>query len=940
MKQSDMTPGLVAVLNGAEAERVARGHEPMTAEHLLYSLANDPAVNVVLKKFGIMNGELQAYIEDYFENFFGPNGTLLLPPDSVPGERILRQAKKIADADPEAAGNRLVDALDVLQAFFALGKSPAFGFMITLGKEKSMNAGTVADAILAHRKKPELYTESLKSTLNTMEEIAANRGHKLLTPEHLLMALLYDPEAAPFLRKNNLSDNLLDKLGSHLLRHGKKYKGTEKVEWQDELHDILRRAVNGAKIDRRLAGGLDVLAEMFTASGSDAKRFLTAGGLTQKDVLRAIEQNRSKAMKKDEYADGGENRSVPSGGEALKAYTTDLNKKARQGKVDAVIGRDQEIERAIQILCRRGKNNTLFVGDPGVGKTAIAEGLARMIEEKQVPEVLLNKRIYQLDMAALLAGTRYRGDFEERLKAVLKELEADDRAILFIDEIHTVIGAGATSGGSLDASNLLKPALQSGAIKCIGSTTYKEYRNYFEKDRAMVRRFQKIDVAEPGIADAIRIIEGRAPDFEETHGVRYTPKARKAAVELAVRYLHNRKLPDSALDIIDEAGAAEQLKPKDQRNSVIKVAHIKKIVAQMARIPLAQIGGQEKEKLRNLDGDLQAVVFGQDKAVDALASAVKLSRAGLRDPQKPVGSYLFSGPTGVGKTEVARQLAQIMGIELKRFDMSEYMEKHAVSRLIGAPPGYVGFDQGGLLTDAIDQQPHCVLLLDEIEKAHPDVYNILLQVMDYGKLTDNNGKTVDFRNVILIMTTNAGAAVAAKGPFGFGNNNRESEASDVINRTFSPEFRNRLDEVIGFQGLSEETLTHVVDKFIGELQAQLADKKVSIEFDEAAKKWLGEKGYDPLYGARPLARVMQEHVKQRLAEEMLFGKLEHGGTVKMSAAFNQAANANMLTFEFESGAQQKAEMSANDEDEAEALAEWEAEQLAKAAAPKRQLEPA
>jgi ATP-dependent Clp protease ATP-binding subunit ClpA len=503
--------------------------------------------------------------------------------------------------------------------------------------------------------------------------------------------------------------------------------------------------------------------------------------------------------------------------------------------------------------------------------------------------VLKGATVFALDMGALLAGTRYRGDFEERLKAVLAELEADDRAILFIDEIHTVIGAGATSGGSLDASNLLKPALAGGTLRCIGSTTYKEYRNYFEKDRALVRRFQKIDINEPSKDEAIKILLGLKPSFEDHHQVRYTTAAVRAAVELSSRYIHDRKLPDKAIDVIDEVGAAQMLKPLGQRRKTLGVKDIEEVVAKMARVPVKHVNARDKEVLRNLEGELKSVVFGQDQAIEALASAIKLSRAGLRDPQKPIGCYLFSGPTGVGKTEVARQLARIMGIELTRFDMSEYMERHAVSRLIGAPPGYVGFDQGGLLTDAIDQQPHSVLLLDEIEKAHPDVFNILLQVMDYGKLTDNNGKTVDFRNVILIMTTNAGAADMSKPVMGFGRSTREGEDTEAVNRMFSPEFRNRLDAVIGFRGLTPTILDSVVRKFVQELAAQLADRRVHLELDTLALAWLCEKGYDPLYGARPLARVIQEHIKRPLAEELLFGQLAKGGKVVVTIQDGQPA---------------------------------------------------
>jgi len=533
------------------------------------------------------------------------------------------------------------------------------------------------------------------------------------------------------------------------------------------------------------------------------------------------------------------------------------------------------------VLCRRTKNNPLLVGDPGVGKTAIAEGLAKRIVDEEVPRVLAGATIFALDMGALLAGTRYRGDFEERLKAVMSELEQQDHAILFIDEIHTVIGAGATSGGAMDASNLLKPALQTGTLRCVGSTTYKEYRNYFEKDRALVRRFQKIDVNEPSVEDTVKILRGLKPYYEKHHSVRYTAEALKSAVDLAHRYIHDRKLPDKAIDVIDEVGAAQALLPDSRRRKLIGVKEVEAIVAKIARIPPKVVTRDDKESLRNLERDLKTMVFGQDKAIDALTAAIKLSRAGLRDPEKPIGSYLFAGPTGVGKTEVARQLARTLGIELTRFDMSEYMERHSVSRLIGAPPGYVGFDQGGLLTDAVDQHPHSVLLLDEIEKAHPDLFNVLLQVMDYGKLTDHNGKTVDFRNVILIMTTNAGAAEMAKPAIGFARDVRIEEDLEAINRLFSPEFRNRLDATVSFSGLTPEIVGRVVDKFVIQLEAQLADRQVTIELTEAARGWLAQKGYEPAYGARPLARVIQEHVKKPLAEELLFGKLAGGGSVQV-----------------------------------------------------------
>src|SRR6202046_1307070 len=570
------------------------------------------------------------------------------------------------------------------------------------------------------------------------------------------------------------------------------------------------------------------------------------------------------------------------GQDALSTYCVNLNKKALAGKIDPLIGRDSEIERTIQILCRRTKNNPLYVGDPGVGKTAIAEGLAKRIVEGDVPEVLAKSTIFALDMGSLLAGTRYRGDFEERLKAVVNELENQPGAILFIDEIHTVIGAGATSGGAMDASNLLKPALASGNLRCIGSTTYKEFRNYFEKDRALVRRFQKIAANEPTLEDSVKILRGLKTNYERHHKVRYTDEAIRAAVELSARYIHDRKLPDKAIDVIDEVGASRMLLPEHKRRKTVTLRDVEEMVAKIARIPPKSVSADDKETLRNLERDLKSMVFGQDRAIEALSAAIKLARAGLREPEKPIGNYLFCGPTGVGKTEVARQLAATMGIELIRFDMSEYMERHSVSRLIGAPPGYVGFDQGGLLTDAIDQHPHAVLLLDEIEKAHQDLFNILLQVMDHGKLTDHNGKTVAFRNVLLIMTTNAGASDLAKEAIGFGRDTRQGEDDDAIKRLFTPEFRNRLDATIGFGGLTREIVGHVVEKFLMQLEAQLADRNVTIEASSAAKEWLAERGYDKLYGARPLARVIQEYIKKPLAEELLFGKLVKGGSVKVT----------------------------------------------------------
>ena len=615
----------------------------------------------------------------------------------------------------------------------------------------------------------------------------------------------------------------------------------------------------------------------------DAVNYISHGiakkpGLSETRAVRGAEQ---------EGENNGEEQGNPNSGakkkteSALEAYCVDLNKKAGEGKIDPLIGRSKEVDRTIQILCRRNKNNPLFVGDPGVGKTAIAEGLARKIIKGEVPAVLKDCTIYALDMGTLLAGTRYRGDFEERLKAVMKEIEQKPGSILFIDEIHTVIGAGATSGGSMDASNLLKPALAGGALRCIGSTTYKEYRQHFEKDRALVRRFQKIDVNEPSIPDAIAIMKGLKPYYEDFHKVTYTDEAIEGSVQLSARYMADRKLPDKAIDVIDETGASQMLVPEDKRKKVIDLSDIEATIATMARIPAKNVSRDDTTLLKNLESELRRMVFGQDKAIEQLAAAIKLARAGLREPEKPIGSYLFSGPTGVGKTEVAKRLAEVLGVKLTRFDMSEYMERHSVSRLIGAPPGYVGFDQGGLLTDAVDQTPYCVLLLDEIEKAHPDLFNILLQVMDHGKLTDNNGKSVDFRNVILIMTTNAGAQDMARAAFGFTRNVREGDDTEAITKMFSPEFRNRLDAVVSFGHLPPEVVRKVVEKFILQLEAQLSERQVNIELSTEAADWLAVKGYDSQMGARPLARVIQEHIKKPLAEELLFGKLKDGGTVRI-----------------------------------------------------------
>ena len=755
-----------------------------------------------------------------------------------------------------------------------------------------------------------MLSRNLEQTLHRALSLASERRHEYATLEHLLLSLNDDNDAATVLRACGVD---LDKLRTDLTefldkdlaglatdRPGdpKPTAGFQRV--------VQRAAIHVQSSGREEVTGANVLVALFSERESHAVYFLQTQDMTRLDAVNFISHGIAKApgrsssrpaqgAGKDESGGGNEEREEKPKArsqDALSNYCVNLNKKALAGKIDPLIGRETEIERTIQILCRRTKNNPLYVGDPGVGKTAIAEGLAKRIVEGDVPEVLAKSTIYSLDMGALLAGTRYRGDFEERLKAVVTELEAQPVAILFIDEIHTVIGAGATSGGAMDASNLLKPALASGTLRCIGSTTYKEFRNHFEKDRALVRRFQKIDVNEPSVEDTVKILRGLKVNYEKHHKVKYSEEAIRAAVELSSKNIHDRKLPDKAIDVIDEAGASRMLLPENKRRKNVTLRDIEEIVAKIARIPPKSVSADDKETLRNLERDLRSMVFGQDKAIDALAAAIKLSRAGLREPEKPIGNYLFSGPTGVGKTEVARQLASTLGIELIRFDMSEYMERHSISRLIGAPPGYVGFDQGGMLTDSIDQHPHCVLLLDEIEKAHQDLYNILLQVMDHGKLTDHNGKVVDFRNVILIMTTNAGASDMAKEAIGFGRDVRVGEDDDAIKRMFTPEFRNRLDAVITFAALTPEIVGHVVEKFVMQLEAQLADRNVTIELSSAAKEWLAERGYDRLYGARPLGRVIQEHIKKPLAEELLFGRLVKGGSVKV------ALKDNKLDFEF------------------------------------------
>jgi ATP-dependent Clp protease ATP-binding subunit ClpA len=652
---------------------------------------------------------------------------------------------------------------------------------------------------------------------------------------------------------------------------------------------IQRSVIHVQSSSKQEVTGANVLVAIFAERESHAAYFLQEQEMTRYDAVNFIAHGVAKdpSMNEPREVTGSEefndqDEEISDADEtALAKYCVDLNHQASEGNIDPLIGRSHEVERCIQILCRRRKNNPILVGDPGVGKTAIAEGLAVKIISGETPEILSETTIYSLDMGSLLAGTKYRGDFEERLKSVMTELEDHPDAVLFIDEIHTVIGAGATSGGAMDASNLLKPALQGGKLRCMGSTTYKEYRQHFEKDRALARRFQKIDVIEPNIEDTINILKGLKSRFEQHHDVKYSMDAIKTAVELSSRYIHDRKLPDKAIDVIDEAGASQRLVVASKRRKSLGVKEIEDVIAKLARIPAKNISRDDAELLRELDASLKRVVFGQDPAIDALASAIKLARAGLREPEKPIGNYLFAGPTGVGKTEVAKQLADTLGVELIRFDMSEYMEKHAISRLIGAPPGYVGFDQGGLLTDGVDQNPHCVLLLDEIEKAHPDVFNILLQVMDHGKLTDHNGRSTDFRNVILIMTSNAGATEQAKEAIGFGRDRREGEDTAAIERTFSPEFRNRLDATISFAPLSKEVIIKVVDKFVLQLEAQLMDRNVTFELSSDAASWLADKGYDDKMGARPLARVIQEHLKKPLAEELLFGKLSKGGLVKV-----------------------------------------------------------
>ena len=758
-----------------------------------------------------------------------------------------------------------------------------------------------------------MLSRNLEQTLHKALAVAGQYHHEYATLEHLLHALTDDQDAMAVLRSCGISlPDLRDQLAQYIENELTYLINTEAEESKPTtaFQRVLQRAaIHVQSSGREEVTGANVLVALFSERESHAVFFLQEQDMTRFDAVNYISHgiakvpSQSDTTKTPRGTDEASVNEIKTGDEALDAYCINLNQKALDGKIDPLIGRDKEVERTIQVLCRRSKNNPMYVGDPGVGKTAIAEGLAKRIVEKDVPEVLHDATIFALDMGALLAGTRYRGDFEERLKMVLKELEEIDGAVLFIDEIHTIIGAGATSGGAMDASNLLKPALSNGSLKCIGSTTYKEFRNHFEKDRALVRRFQKIDVEEPSIEDAIAILMGLKPYYEKYHGLEYTPEAIKAAVELSAKYIGDRKLPDKAIDIIDEVGAAQMLVPADQRKTVIERDDIEGVVAAIARIPAATMSKDDRESLQNLERDLKTMVYDQDQAIDILVDSIKMARAGLREDEKPIGSYLFSGPTGVGKTEVARQLAKTLGIELTRFDMSEYMERHSVSRLIGTPPGYVGFEQGGLLTDKIDQHPHCVLLLDEIEKAHPDLFNILLQVMDYGKLTDNNGKTVDFRNVILILTTNAGAADLAKTPIGFGReigaDGDTYDDNEAITKTFAPEFRNRLDAIVPFQNLSPKTVEKVVEKFVAQLEGQLADKNIEIVLSKDARKYLAEKGYDPAMGARPLSRIIQEKVKRPLAEQILFGDLEGGGTVKVDLKDDE------MTFDIKKGKKPK-----------------------------------
>lgn len=730
-----------------------------------------------------------------------------------------------------------------------------------------------------------MIAQELEVSLHMAFMDARQNRHELITVEHLLLAMIDNPTAANVLRACGAKFEVLRaELNQHIAEHTPIVGGEDEVDTQPTLG--FQRVIQRAMLHVQSSGkkevtGANVLVAIYGEKDSHAVFFLHQQGVTRLDVVNFISHGVAKMPDENPSTEGAESptetEAAPSG--ALDSYTLNLNQEVANGRIDPLIGRESEIERVIQTLCRRRKNNPLLVGEAGVGKTAIAEGLACRIVENEVPEILEGATVYALDMGALLAGTKYRGDFEQRLKAVMKQLEQEKGAILFIDEIHTLIGAGAASGGTLDASNLLKPALSSGKLKCIGATTYQEYRGIFEKDHALSRRFQKVDVVEPSIDEAIAILKGLKSKFEEHHSVKYSASALTSAVELSAKYINDRFLPDKAIDVIDEAGAAQRILPKPKRKKTISNKEIEDIVAKVARIPPKNISNDDRSALKTLERDLKAVVFGQDKAIETLASAVKMARSGIGQSDKPVGSFLFSGPTGVGKTEVARQLAYIMGIDLIRFDMSEYMERHAVSRLIGAPPGYVGFEQGGLLTEAITKQPYCVLILDEIEKAHPDIFNILLQVMDHGTLTDNNGRKADFRNVTIIMTTNAGAEALSKASIGFTNTKEVGDEEADLKRLFSPEFRNRLDATVSFAPLSQEIIIRVVDKFLMQLEDQLHEKKVDATFSEDLKAHLGKKGFDPLMGARPMARLIQDTIRKALADELLFGRLVNGGSV-------------------------------------------------------------
>jgi len=734
-----------------------------------------------------------------------------------------------------------------------------------------------------------MLSKELEFTLNLAFKEAREKNHEFMTVEHLLYALLGNPSAVEVLRAcgGNL-EQLKHDVSTFLDETTPRLSTDDTRETQPTLgfQRVLQRAVfHVQSSDKNEVTGANVLVAIFSEQESQAVYFLNRLDITRLDVINYISHGISKTTDQpEENLEGGVEPDAPdsTAKQPLETFATNLNEQAAQGKIDPLIGRRAEIQRTVQILCRRRKNNPLFVGEAGVGKTALAEGLAKMIVEGEVPDVLLNSTIYSLDLGSLVAGTKYRGDFEKRFKAVLGQLKNEEGAILFIDEIHTMIGAGAASGGVMDASNLIKPMLASGELKCIGSTTFQEYRGIFEKDHALSRRFQKIDVTEPTVEETITILKGLKPRFEEHHKVKYSAHALRMAAELADRYINDRHLPDKAVDVIDEAGAGQRLRPPSKRKKTIGVAEIEHVIAQMARIPEKSVSASDKETLRTLERDLKMVVYGQDEAIDTLATAIKMSRSGLGNEARPIGSFLFAGPTGVGKTEVTRQLARILGVELVRFDMSEYMERHTVSRLIGAPPGYVGYDQGGLLTEAINKSPHVVLLLDEIEKAHPDVFNLLLQVMDHGTLTDNNGRKADFRNVILVMTTNAGAHEMSRASIGFRSQDHTSDALEAIKKLFTPEFRNRLDAIVQFNSLDPTVIVQVVDKFIFELEAQLQDQQVTLEVKESARLWLAERGYDPKMGARPMARLIQQYIKKPLAEELLFGQLAKGGHLVIS----------------------------------------------------------